>query len=250
MYSKRSVKVQFLGCGDAFGSGGRLQACIFVDDSTTKFLIDCGTTALIGMKRFGVDSSSIDVILLSHLHGDHFGGIPFIIRETQIVAERTSPLTIAGPCGTRQRIKEAMEIFFPGSTDIKTQFPLEFIELPQNESSSVGSLVVSSYPALHTAGTNPLSLRIECNGCVISYSGDTQWNDSLLKAARGSDLFICEAFEYDREMKNHTDYITLLRNLNSLDCHRIILTHMNDSMLVRCDSLDLECAEDGKIITI
>jgi ribonuclease BN (tRNA processing enzyme) len=250
MVPVKSLKVQFLGCGDAFGSGGRLQTCIFVDACSTKFLIDCGTTALIGMKRFGVDPSNIDVILLSHLHGDHFGGIPFIIRETQIIAERTTPLTIAGPCGTEQRIKEAMKIFFPGSTDIKTQFPLDFIELPENESLPVGSLVVSSYPALHTAGTNPLSLRLECNGCVISYSGDTQWNDSLIEAARGADLFICEAFEYDREMKNHTDYMTLLRHLDKLDCRRIVLTHMSDSMLNRCDTLDLECAEDGKIIMV
>ena len=128
-----TVSIKFLGTGDAFGSGGRLQTCIFVDTAATKFLIDCGTSALIGMKRFGVDPSSIDVILLSHLHGDHFGGIPFIIRETQILAERTSPLIIAGPAGLKERIEEAMKVFFPGSTDIKTGFPLEFIELPDGQ---------------------------------------------------------------------------------------------------------------------
>lgn len=244
------MNVQFLGSGDAFGSGGRLQTCIFVETASVRFLIDCGSTALIGMKRFGVDPSSIDIIVLSHLHGDHFGGIPFIIRETQIIAERTAPLIIAGPKGLEDRIREAMEIFFPGSTDLKTQFPLHFIELPDNERLKVGSLVVSAYPALHTAGTNPHSLRIECNNKVISYSGDTQWNESLVEAACGADLFICEAFEYDRKMKNHIDYQTLIQNQHTLDCRRIILTHMNDSMLKNLDHIDLECADDGMMITI
>ena len=245
-----TVTVKFLGSGDAFGSGGRLQTCIFVETASTRFLIDCGVTALIGMKRFGVDPSSIDIIVLSHLHGDHFGGIPFIIRETQIIAERTAPLLIAGPEGLEERIRQAMKIFFPGSSDLKTQFPLDFMELPERVSTQAGSLAVTAYPAIHTPGTNPHSLRIECNDKVIAYSGDTQWNQSLVEAARGADLFICESFEYDREMKNHIDYQTLIHHQHELDCRRIVLTHMNDSMLENLESIELECADDGMMIRI
>lgn len=244
------VTVQFLGSGDAFGSGGRLQTCIYVGTSSVRFLIDCGATALTGMKRFGVNPADIDIIVLSHLHGDHFGGIPFIIRETQILAQRTTPLTIAGPAGLEERILQAMRVFFPGSTDLKTPFPLRFIEIPDNEAYRLGPLVVTSYPAQHTPGTNPHSLRIECNRTVISYSGDTQWNDSLVEAARGADLFICESFEYGHIKKNHIDYHTLMLNRHKLDCNRIILTHMNDSMLENLHHIDLECAEDGMMITI
>lgn len=250
METMDTVTVRFLGSGDAFGSGGRLQTCIYVETASTRFLIDCGATALIGMKRFGVDPAGIDIIALSHLHGDHFGGIPFIIRETQIIARRSAPLIIAGPPGVEERIKEAMKIFFPGSTDLKTQFPLDFLELPDMVSMKAGALNLTAYPALHTAGTNPHSLRVECNGKVISYSGDTQWNESLIEAASGADLFICESFEYDREMKNHIDYQTLLQHRHELDCRRIILTHMNDSMLENLDRIEFECAHDGMMITI
>lgn len=69
------VTVRFLGSGDAFGSGGRFQTCILVETASTRFLIDCGASSLIGMKRFGVDPGSVDAILISHLHGDHFGGL-------------------------------------------------------------------------------------------------------------------------------------------------------------------------------
>ena len=68
------VVIRFLGTGDNFGSGGRLQACIYVDTGTSRFLIDCGASSLIAMKRAGISSAEIDAILISHLHGDHFGG--------------------------------------------------------------------------------------------------------------------------------------------------------------------------------
>jgi len=245
-----TVTITFLGTGDAFGSGGRLQTCIFADTAETKFLIDCGTTALIGMKRCGVDPASIDVILLSHLHGDHFGGIPFIIRETQILAQRTSPLIIAGPAGLKDRIETAMRVFFPGSTETETGFPLEFIELPEVEPLEIGALEVTAYPAVHTTGTNPHSLRIRCCDRVISYSGDTSWNEYLPEAAHMADLFICEAFEYDRTMNKHLDYQTLIQNRQNLTCKRIILTHMSDTVLSRAGTLELECAEDGMVITL
>ena len=73
-----TVRICFLGTGDNFGSGGRFQACIHVDTGTTRFLIDCGASSLIAMKRTGISSAAIDAILISHLHGDHFGGIPFL----------------------------------------------------------------------------------------------------------------------------------------------------------------------------
>ena len=78
----KSVSVKFLGSGDAFGSGGRLQICILIEAPGTKFLLDCGASALISMKRFGVSSADIDMILITHLHGDHFGGIPFFILDS------------------------------------------------------------------------------------------------------------------------------------------------------------------------
>jgi ribonuclease BN (tRNA processing enzyme) len=71
--------VQFPGSGEAFGSGGRFQTCIYVDAEHPRLLIDCGASSLIAMKRYGVHPRSIDIILVSHLHGDHFGGIPFLI---------------------------------------------------------------------------------------------------------------------------------------------------------------------------
>src|SRR5512139_1087949 len=126
------VAVQFLGSGDAFGSGGRDQTCIYVDSPDFRFLIDCGASGLISMKRWGVSPSAVDAILLTHLHGDHFGGIPFFILDAQLISRRTKALVIAGPPGLEHRIHAAMDIFFPGSSKIQQKFALQFIEL-ENE---------------------------------------------------------------------------------------------------------------------
>jgi len=245
-----NVMVQCLGSGDAFGSGGRYQTCYYVEADSVCFLIDCGSTALIAMKRYGVDPSRIGVVVLSHLHGDHFGGIPFIIRETQIIAQRSNPLVIAGPPGVETRVKEAMEVFFPGSTRVANTFALEFVELSYLHSTAVGALEVAAYPVVHTQGTCPHALRIACDGRIISYSGDAEWTDALIQAADGADLFICEAYTFAKTVRNHMNYQTLMHHLDDLRCKRLVLTHMNDDMLAHPAGIHCEGAEDGMRIVL
>ncbi len=120
------VSVKFLGCGDAFGSGGRFQTCISVQSGEANFFIDCGASALISMKQFGVSLLDIETILITHLHGDHFAGIPFFILDSQLISRRTAPLIIAGPPGLEDRIYRAMEVMFPGSSSIKQKFEKSF----------------------------------------------------------------------------------------------------------------------------
>ena len=105
------MKVRFLGTGDAFGSGGRFNTCFHVAHLGGAFLIDCGVSSMIAMRKFGVDPNGIQVIFITHLHGDHFGGLPFFILDGQLVSRRTQPLTIAGPPGLGDRLSAAMEVF-------------------------------------------------------------------------------------------------------------------------------------------
>jgi len=75
------MRLHILGCGDAFGSGGRQQSAYLVEASDRLFLLDCGPTALLAMKHAGFDPRLLDAIILSHLHGDHFGGVPFFYLD-------------------------------------------------------------------------------------------------------------------------------------------------------------------------
>ena len=76
-----AVTVRFVGSGDSFGSGGRFQTCILVDGPGSRFAIDFGTSSLIALAQQGIDHNSIDAILLTHLHGDHCGGVPFLLID-------------------------------------------------------------------------------------------------------------------------------------------------------------------------
>ena len=105
------MKVRFLGSGDAFGSGGRFQTCIHVESGAIQLLLDCGASSLIAMRRFGVDPAAIDAVILSHLHGDHFGGVPFLILHGQFT-RRARPLVVVGPRGVEARVREAMLTYY------------------------------------------------------------------------------------------------------------------------------------------
>ena len=243
------VEIQCLGTGDAFGSGGRFQPCFCVLSENFRFLLDCGTSSLIAMKRSGVDPSGVDLILVSHLHGDHFGGIPFFILDGQF-RRKTRPLVVAGPPGLVARVQQAMEIFFPGSSKIQRKFATEFLELTERKQTAIGPLKVTPYSVVHASGDTPYALRIEFEDKVIAYSGDTEWTEALVEVARGSDLFICEAYYFEKKIKYHLSYQTLMEQKKRLDCRRLVLYHMSEDMLQKLPGLDVESAEDGKSIIL
>jgi len=246
----RTIQVQFLGSGDAFGSGGRLQTCILVKATQSQFLVDCGASSLIAMRRFGVDPNAIHMILLTHLHGDHFGGIPFFVLDAQFISKRIQALLIAGPAGTKKRVAEAMEVMFPGSSVAQQKFPIEFVELELECPHELGEITVTPYLAEHPSGAPPLALRIACEGRIITYLGDTEWTDTLIPAAKDADLLIAESYFFEKKVKFHLDFQTLIAHLGDLRPKRLIVTHMSQDMLGRLDTLACEYAEDGKVVEI
>ena len=247
------VYMKFLGCGDAFGSGGRLNTCFLVNRRDASFLIDCGASAMISIRRFGVDPNGIDVIILSHLHVDHFGGLPSFILDAQLVSRRTRPLMIAGPKGLGARLDALMEAHFPGSTKVERKFPVELIEISPGRPVDVGStgVCVSGFVVSHPSGTPSLALRIECDGKILAYTGDTEWVDALLEAGRNADLLIAEAYCFERKERFHLDDATLREELPMIGAKRLILTHMSPDMLGRVSELqDCQAAYDGLEVEI
>jgi ribonuclease BN (tRNA processing enzyme) len=239
--------VRFLGSGDAFGSGGRFQTCILVQGEGGRVLVDCGASSLIAMKRLGVDPGTIDAVLITHLHGDHFGGLPFLVLDAQF-SHRERPLLIAGPPGVEERVRAAMEVLFPGSSGTAQRFDLRFLEMAPEVQTIAGPVAFTAYPVEHASGAPAYALRVLCDRRTIAYSGDTAWTDTLLRVAAAADLFIAEAYFFEKQITFHLDYATLRRHRDALGCRRLILTHMSADMLANLDAIDCEHAEDGMTI--
>jgi ribonuclease BN (tRNA processing enzyme) len=243
------MRLTFVGSGDAFGSGGRFNTCFHVAGERTRLLIDCGASSLIAMKRLGIDRNAIDLILLTHFHADHFGGVPFFVLDAQLVAKRARPLTIAGPPGLSDWYARAFAAAFPGER--RLPFPLELREVEIGKSNRVGELDVMPFHVRHDDRAGPcLAYRIVLDGRTICYSGDTEWVDVLVDAARGADLFICECYVYDKPVRAHLALSTLREHLPGIGAKRVVLTHMSEDMLGRLGQVEYETADDGKVIEL
>src|SRR5262245_29950630 len=124
-----TLSLQFIGCGDAFGSGGRFNTCFHLVGERTNLLIDCGASSLVAMKQLGIDRNAISTIVITHFHADHFGGIPFFILDAQFFSKRREPLTIVGPVGLPAWYERVMETSFPGSSQASQKFALDLVEV-------------------------------------------------------------------------------------------------------------------------
>jgi len=242
------VDVRFVGSGDAFGSGGRWQTCIQVSAVGQVLLVDCGATSVVALKAQGLDPGAIGAVAITHLHGDHFGGLPFLILDGQF-SGRSAPLLVAGPPGTADRLAQSMEVLFPGSSSVRRRFAVQVTELqPDGTPVALGAAVVRGWPVEHQSGAPSLALRVDLGGLSFGYSGDSQWTPALSVAARGADLFAVEAYTFARPVRYHLDYRTLRAHLAEIQASQVILTHMSADMLSRLGEADLPAAHDGLTI--
>jgi ribonuclease BN (tRNA processing enzyme) len=241
------MRLQFIGSGDAFGSGGRFNTCLHLTGPQTNLFVDCGASSLVAMKKAGIDRGAVETILLTHFHADHFGGIPFFILDQQLNLKRTKPLLIAGPPGLPGWFDRVMTAAFPGERQLP--FPLALREVDIGKPNAFPGMTVTPFHVVHDDRAGPcLAYRIEAEGKTICYSGDTEWTDTLIEAARGADLFVCECYMFEKPRRSHMTLSVLRPHLATIAAKRVILTHLSEDMLGRLTEVDLDVAEDGKIV--
>jgi ribonuclease BN (tRNA processing enzyme) len=245
------MHLQFVGCGDAFGSGGRFNTCFHLVGRNINVLIDCGATSLVALNKLAINRNDIGTIFLTHFHGDHVGAVPFFLLEANYVLHRERALTIAGPPSLKSRFPDILEVGFPGTQDLDLQFPLELIELEIGKRAELAGLRVTPYHVKHDDRAGPcLGFRFEAEGKIIAFSGDTEWTDTVIDIGHEADLFICEAYTRDKPIKTHMALSQLERHLGQIRPKRLILSHMSNDMLAYRDEVPYESAADGMIVEV
>jgi ribonuclease BN (tRNA processing enzyme) len=244
------MQLRFVGCGDAFGSGGRNNTCFHLTGEHTNVLIDCGASSLPAMKRLDIVRNDIELILITHFHGDHFAGLPFFLLDAQF-SRRARPLVIAGPLGIESKLAQVMETLFENSSKTKQKFELQVVTPAPEQTTTFGAVCVTPYPVVHGESGGPfLGYRIEAEGRVIAYTADTEWTETLIPLGRDADLFIAEAYTYEKPIKNHLSLAALEAQLGDIRPKRLVLTHMSDDMLSRLPMLSHTAAHDGMSIEL
>jgi ribonuclease BN (tRNA processing enzyme) len=248
-----SMRLTIVGSGDAFGSGGRFNTCFQVESATATLLIDCGASSPVALRTIGIDPNRLDGVILSHLHGDHFGGLPFLLLDAQYMSRRQRPFLVAGPPGTRARLAAALEVLFPGLSSTKWRFAWEVREIyPGQQHDILGHRVLTA-EVLHPSGAPSTALRLSDGTSSLAYSGDTEWTNALLPIADGAELMIIECSGYAGRIPGHLTWEALKPRLPELRARRIMITHMNPVALAHLDEIraaGVLIAEDGCVVDV
>lgn len=248
-----TTTVTVLGSGDAFNSAGRGNAGYLVEDARGAFCVDFGPTALQALKARRFDLERLDAVLLTHLHGDHFGGLHLLFIDAQFGTFRRRPLLVAGPRGTEETVERWYRLAYGEAGDRRT-YPTRYLELAPGEARSVAGRRVRTFAARHMdPADGALLLRIDAGGAQLAFTGDTGWTDDLPALADGADLLVCECTDDRAGIDSHLSWERLAPRFGELGARRILLTHLSAAMRARAGARRaprVRFADDGTVVRL
>ena len=153
-------------------------------------LLDGGAPLLPHMHRLGVDPGDIEVVFLTHFHGDHMLGLPPFVLYRIFVDRR--PLIFVGPAGVASHLEKLWELSWGEDWKrvMRPQFKVKYVTA--RASGSAARVTYETVKLDHgTMGSN--GYRIHVNGKVVAYSGDTEPTAPLDRLVDGADVAIVEA---------------------------------------------------------
>jgi ribonuclease BN (tRNA processing enzyme) len=225
--------VTALGSGDAFGALGRAGSCWLVRDALGAALVDCGPGVLQGLHRAGVLPSEVAAVHLTHLHGDHIAGWPFLLIDGVYREERSAPLTVTGPPGTAARLQTLFAACYESAAKKPLPFSLEVHELAPGEAREVDGRRVEALAAQHMSPPSvATSLRLHGPDGVLAFTGDTGPHAGLAGLAAGARALFCECSDLDagpgaeQGGRKHLAWSELREILPGLGVRTVALSHL------------------------
>ena len=245
-----AVRVAFLGSGDAFNARARCHAGYLLSTPSSTMLLDCGPTTPLAMRREGVSADVLDAILISHLHGDHFAGLPFLFLAYIFDTPRQRPLTVVGPPGTEARVQDLYRAMYRDLSTRPLPFEVRYVEVTGGQRTAIGAVDLIPFAVPHQQTELSLGYRLAVDGTAILYSGDSGWTEALVTHSRGTDLFICECCYYETRTDFHLDYPRIAENRARFGCRRLVLTHLGREVLAHEAEITEQLAHDGLVVEL
>lgn len=238
-------EIVFVGTGDAFGSGGRRHSAILVREAGRSLLLDCGPTTLHGFRELGIDPGEIDAIAISHFHGDHAAGLPFLLLDRQFQRGKRAPLEILGPPGIETRMHGLTRDYGYDSALAERAFELRWSEFEVGRDCTIPGFTLQPFPARHQPDTRPHMLRVGAGSRSLFFTGDTGWHPELPDRVGDVDLLIAECVMMQPGFEYHLNHEQLVAERNRFRCQRTLLTHLGAAVLADLDRIEFETAYDG-----
>lgn len=250
------LRIVILGSGNAFSSDGRGSPCVWVaPPGAGPFLLDVGPTALAAMERFRLAPGAIDAVFLTHLHGDHVAGWPFLLLHDRFIARRASPLRVIGPEGTKRQLETLVLGSYPDLIrGAQLGFPLEYEELPVKRADGIegpGGSRFDVVPLEHHETS--LGYRIHVAGRIVAVTGDTRWCLGVEELGRGADLLIVECSTIQPQEFAHVSLEEVRARAGGVGCRRTVLVHLTDEVARALAAEPIQgvmAAEDGLAIEV
>lgn len=194
-------KVTLLGTGTPIPDPDRFGPSTLVEAGSKKLLFDAGRGVPIRVRQLGFRESKIDVVFLTHYHSDHTAGIPDIWLTGWLGNFRQEPFRLIGPVGAKSLMANLESAY---ALDIKIRLEDEKLSpggiatvVEEFEKDGVvydkDGVKVIAFTVDHGAAIKPaVGYRIEYKGHAVVISGDTRYDQNVIKYGTGVDLLIHE----------------------------------------------------------
>ncbi len=196
------LDLRFIGTGNAFAPGGLCWNGFLVNE---RYLFEAPPQALMSLNRLGVDPNAVEAVVLSHHHGDHFLGLPFLLLHWKYLG-RTAPVRIVGPAESEAVTRQVCERVYPGLIG-SHGYELEWLTATPGTPVQIGELTVESVPVKHDPKLENLGFACEIGGRRFGYTGDSALCDAVLDLARRSEVLVTECASRAEQLPIHMNLV-------------------------------------------
>jgi len=255
------MKLTVIGSADAFNSAGRGHSCYVLEgEGCGRLMVDFGSTALAGLRRVNLRPRELSAVVLTHLHGDHAGGLPFLFIDSLFNDPRPEPLALLGPPRMREVLGALVDAMYADVAADLARLSLELDEFAPGDQRELAGYVVRAFPADHMkAPHQPLCLRVtDPAGASVAFSGDTRMCPGLFEAAEGADLLVAECTRLAPPAGHHCTWQEWKEALPRVRARAVLFTHLGSDVRARLPDLERELrspialrfADDGMVVPV